>query len=167
MQENFHQYNLTRELASKYSHATYLASPTNEPDRQVVLTVFASSLFRFPRECEDLLQKVQRIKHCQHPHLVPILDMGIEEGQPFVVREYLPNGSLRSYLKEISPDRLQLKDALSMVLQVGQALVYVHEQNIVHGNINPENVLLDSNGQAVLTNFSLVERKDVILRDQI
>ena len=61
----------------------------------MVLTVFASSLFRFPHERENLLQKVQRIKDCQHPHLVPILDMGIEEGQPFVVREYLPNGSLR------------------------------------------------------------------------
>ena len=50
--------------------------------------------------------------------------------------------------------------------QVGQALVYAHEHHIVHGNIKPENILLDANGQAVLTDFALVERKDAIIRDQ-
>src|SRR6266480_4163321 len=112
MEARWSQYNLAAELAKKYSHVTYLASPTTEPERQVILTVYASSLFRFPRERENWLQKVQRIKDCQHRHLVPILDMGIEEGQPFVVREYLPNGSLHHCLKEISPDRLELREAL-------------------------------------------------------
>src|SRR5215475_8904522 len=106
MPEKFHQYNITETLSKKYSHATYLASPTSEPERQVVLTVFASSLFRFLHERENLLQRVQRIKQLQHPHLVPILDMGIEEEQPFVVREYLPDVSLRSRLKKLSPNRL-------------------------------------------------------------
>ena len=58
-----------------------------------------------------------------------------------------------SYLKQISPDRLELKDALTIVSQVGQALAYAHEHHIVHGNIKPENILLDDNGQAVLTDF--------------
>src|SRR5579872_2098041 len=100
MQEKFHQYDLTTELAKKHSHATYLASPTDEPEHQVVLTVFSASLFHFPHERENLLQKAQRIKQLQHPHLLPILDMGIEEEQPFVMREYLPKGSLRSHLKQ-------------------------------------------------------------------
>ncbi len=166
MPEKFDQYYLTETLSKKYSHTTYLASPIDEPERQVVLIVFALSLFRFPHERESLLQKVQRIKQLRHPRLVPILDLGIEEEQPFVVREYLPNGSLRSGLKKISPNHLLLRDALSMVSEVGEALVYVHEQNIIHGNIKPENILLDNNGQAVLTDFHLVDRKDAIVRDQ-
>jgi hypothetical protein len=84
MQGMFYQYNLTTELAKKYSHSTYLASPTNEPESQIVLSVFATSLFRFPHERENLLQKAQRIKQLQYQHLVPILDMGIEEEQFFV-----------------------------------------------------------------------------------
>src|SRR5690242_9709125 len=92
MQKNFRQYSLIRELAKKHSHSSYLASPINQPERQVVLTIFAASLFRSSHERESLLQKAQRIKELQHPHLLPILDMGIEEEQPFVVREYLPNG---------------------------------------------------------------------------
>src|SRR6266480_6356747 len=100
MPEKFHQYYLTETLSKKYSHMTYLASPINpqrghgEPERQVILTVFASSLFRFPHERENLLQKAQRIKQLRHPHLVSILNVGIEEEQPFVVRAYLPNSSL-------------------------------------------------------------------------
>ena len=172
MQKKWSQYHLTRELSKKHSHSTYLASPINsqrghgEPERQVVLTVFASSLFCLPHECENLLQKAQRIKELQHAHLLPILDMGTEKGQPFVVREYLSTGSLRSYLKKLSADRLELGNALTIVSQVGQALVYAHEHNIIHGQVKPENILLDANGQAILTDFSLIDSKDAIIRDQ-
>src|SRR5882757_6144729 len=130
MQKIFRQYNLTTELAQKYSHSTYLASVTDEPEHQVILTVFASPLFRFPHERENLLQKAQRIKGLQHPHVAPILDIGIEQEQPFVVREYWPNDSLRSHLKKLSSRRLELGEALTIVSQVGQALVYAHERNI-------------------------------------
>ncbi|HEX3643038.1 MAG TPA: serine/threonine-protein kinase, partial [Ktedonobacteraceae bacterium] len=50
--------------------------------------------------------------------------------------------------------------------QVGQALAYAHKHYILHGNIRPENILFNANGEAVLTDFSLVDRKDAILRDQ-
>ena len=166
MQERFHQYDLTTQLARKHSHTTYLASPTYEPEHQVVLIVFSPSLFHFPRERENLLQKAQRMKQLQHPHLAPILDIGIEKEQLFVVREYLPNGSLRSRLKKIAPDRLELEDALTIVLRVGEALVYLHEHHTVHGNIKPENVLFGANGQIFLTDFLLIARNDAIIRDQ-
>jgi len=166
MQEQFNRYNLTAELAKKHSHVTYLASPASDPEHQVVLTVFASSLFHFSHDRENLLQKVQRIKQLQHSHLVPILDMGIEKEQPFVVREYLPNGSLRSRLKKISPRQLELGDTLTIVSQIGEALVYAHEHNIIHGNIKPENILFGANGHIFLTDFHLVARNDAIIRDQ-
>ena len=166
MQKKFHQYYLSAELAKKYSHSTYLASPANEPEHQVVLIVFASSFFQFPQERAKLVLKAKSIKKLQHPHLVPILDMGIEQEQSFVVREYLPNGSLRSRLKNISSDHLTLREALSIVSQVGQALAYAHEQNIFHGNMKPENILFDADDQAVLTDFNLVNRNDALIRDQ-
>ncbi len=166
MQKKCSQYDLTRELSSKYSHTTYLASPVGEPERQVVLTLFASSLLRFPHEREKLLQKARSLKELQHRHLVPILDAGIAEDRLFVVREYLPKGSLRHRLKKLAPERLELGEALSIVAQVGEALLYAHQHHIVHGNIKPENILLDANGQAFLTDFSLVDRKDAMIRDQ-
>jgi serine/threonine protein kinase len=167
MQKKFRQYNLTKKLAKKYSHSTYLASPSNEPERQVILTVFTSSRLALPHECENLLQKAQCIKELQHPHLVSIVDMGIEQGQPFVVRDYLPKGSLRNRLELLSPQSLELSEALSLVLQVGQALAAAHEHGIFHGNIKPENILFDIHDQVVLADFALVSDMGVIIRDHI
>jgi serine/threonine protein kinase len=124
-------------------------------DGNYAIIRFASSLFSFPHERENLLQRAQRIKDCQHPHLVRILDMGIEEEQAFVVQQYLPNESLRSHLKKLSPHGLELRDALTLISQVGEALAYAHQHHIVHGKIKPENILFESNGQAVLTDFKL------------
>jgi serine/threonine protein kinase len=166
MQGKLHQYHLIRALAKKYSHVTYLASLTDEPEHQVILKIFTSSLFRFPHEREKLLSKALRIKKLHHPHLVPILDTGIEQDQPFVVREYLPNGSLRSHLRKLSSHPLELGEALSIVSQVGSALAYAHEHNIVHGSLHPENILLDGSGQAVLTDFNLTNKNDALIRDQ-
>ncbi|HEY4032773.1 MAG TPA: serine/threonine-protein kinase, partial [Ktedonobacteraceae bacterium] len=166
MQRQFHQYNLHATLAKKYSHTTYLASPINAPERQVILTMFVSSLLRNPHEQKSFLRKARHIKELQHPHLMPILDIGVEEEQPFIVREYLPNGSLRGHMKQIPPGRLELKEALTIVSQVGEALAYAHEHDIIHGNIKPENILFGANEKILLTDFHLIARADAILRDQ-
>jgi serine/threonine protein kinase len=166
LQGTFHQYHLTRALTIKHSHTTYLASPSNDPERQVLLTVFAASLFPFPHDREKLLQKAQEIKALEHPYLLPILDLGIEEGQPFIVREYLPQGSLRSRLLKLHPGRLSLREALTIVLQVGEALVYAHTCQVLHRNLKLGNILFDAHGHALLTDFSLVTGTDAIIRDQ-
>ena len=164
--EHFRQYHLTKILRKKYSHTTYLASLTNEPEHQVVLIMFTSSLFHLPRERELWLAHAEYIKQLQYPHLLPLLDMGIEEEQPFAVREYLPHSSLRDRLKQVTSHRLELQEALALVSEIGQVLVYAHEHNSIHGNIKPENILFDANGHALLTDFSLANRRDALIRDQ-
>jgi serine/threonine protein kinase len=172
MQGKLHQYHLSSELAKKHSHVTYLASVIDpqrghaEPEHHVIVKLFASSLLRFPSEREKLLSKAQRLKELDHPHLVPLLDMGIQQDQPFVVREYVPTGSLRSHLRKPSPHPLQLREALSIVSQVGSALAYAHEHQMVHGNLHPDNILLDGGGQALLTDFHLTNKNDALIRDQ-
>jgi serine/threonine protein kinase len=166
MQGKLHQYKIIKDLAKKYFHATYLAAPTDEPERKVVLVAFTSSLFSSPHERETVLEKAQALKKLQHPHLLPLLDMGIANEKPFVVREYLPSQSLRRRIKQLAPQRLELHDALHIVLQVGEALACAHVHTLFHGNIKPENILLDAHGQALLTDFTLLNRTDAVIRDQ-
>jgi serine/threonine protein kinase len=167
MQGKSYHYNLTTTLAKKYSHSTYLASSLEESEQQVVVITFSPSLCSSLHKRKAFLQKAQRLKELQHSHILPLLDAGIEGGRPFVVRNYLPNGSLRSYLKQHSPKQLEPSEALNIILQVGEALTCAHQQNIFHGNLKPENILFDANGKALLTDFTLVSSADVMVRDQI
>ena len=167
MHQKLNQYKLVMKLAEKYSHSTYLASPINEPECQLVLTLFPLSRCSSPYERENLFRKAQSIKKLQHKHLVPILNIGVEEEQLFVVREYLPYSSLRSRLKRVSPRGLELRNALNLLLQVGEALVYAHGLQIFHSNLKPENIFFDANGQAILTDFNFISEHDVFIRDHI
>src|SRR5215813_6913367 len=166
MQGKLQHYNLTTPLAKKYSHSTYLASSFDEPEQQVVVIVFSSSLFSSLREHRAFLQKALLIKELQHPHILPILNVGVKAGEPFVVRSYLSDWSLRNYLKQLSTEQLEPYDALNIVLQVGEALAYAHQQNIFHGSLKPENILFDAHGKALLTDFTLVSGADAMVRDQ-
>src|SRR5437763_11876772 len=87
-------------------------------------------------------EEARFIAHLKHPHIIPILDFGIENNLPFLVMEYAQNGTLRQrHAEDIAvPSTL----ILSYVKQVASALQYAHNQNIIHRDIKPENMLINS-----------------------
>src|SRR5947209_16568160 len=74
---------------------------------------------------------------------------------PYVVTEYMFNGSLRDYFEEQSSLLVPLQETMYILLQVGQALNYAHQRNIIHGNLKPENILFNEQGKALLTDFRI------------
>ncbi len=77
---------------------------------------------------------------------------------PFFTMEYVPGGTLRERLEEIS--RLSKEEALALIKEIGAALTYAHKQGIIHRDVNPNNILLDFNEQPtrpILTDFGLVK----------
>src|SRR3954454_15863977 len=89
-----------------------------------------------------------------HPNIVTVLDAGVVDGHPFVVMELVDGQSLRSRLNERGP--LPIADAHRIASQLAEALVVAHRQRVIHGDIRPENVLLDEHGNAKLTDFGFV-----------
>jgi serine/threonine-protein kinase len=89
-----------------------------------------------------------------HPNIATVLDAGIVDGRPFVVMELVEGQSLRSRLNERGP--LSVEDSQRLALQLAEALVVAHRQRVIHGDIRPENVLLDAHGNARLTDFGFV-----------
>jgi len=106
---------------------------------------------------EGFFQEAELLELLKHPHILPILDVGIQDGFPYLVTEYCPEGSLHRRLKRQRPNPLQLEEAITILTQVGQALQYVHEQNVVHRDLKPENILFNSQGEALLADFGIAK----------
>jgi predicted ATPase/class 3 adenylate cyclase len=105
------------------------------------------------REVEGFLAEARTLAHLRHPHIVRVLDFGVQEATPFLVMEHAPGGSLR----QLHPKgmRLPLETVISYVQQVAAALHYAHEQRLVHRDLKPENLLLGHDQQVWLSDFGL------------
>ncbi len=104
----------------------------------------------------EFLQEAQFLYDLTHPHILPILDVGIyEKNIPYLVVEYCPNGSLKQYLQRKHPGLLSVEEAVSMLIKIGQALHHAHQHNIVHRDLKPANILFNAKGETVLTDFGI------------
>ncbi len=115
---------------------------------------------------DDFLHEARIIAHLHHPHIVRVLDFGVEGNMPFLVMDYATNGTLR----QCYPKGTYLPPAtiISYVKQIAQALQYAHDRKVVHRDVKPENMLLDINSQLLLSDFgiSAIEQNTTTLLTQ-
>jgi predicted ATPase/serine/threonine protein kinase/DNA-binding CsgD family transcriptional regulator len=101
----------------------------------------------------NFIHEARVIAHLRHPHIVQILDFGVEDSTPFLVMEYAPNGSLRQ--RHQQGTRLALETILPYVRQIADALQFAHDQKLIHRDIKPENMLLGRNNEVLLSDFGI------------
>jgi predicted ATPase/serine/threonine protein kinase/DNA-binding CsgD family transcriptional regulator len=99
------------------------------------------------------LQEAQTLVRLSHPHIVRVLDFAVQDGTPFLVMEYAPNGTLRQ--RHPKGTRLSPEMIVSYVQQVASALQYAHDQHLVHRDVKPENMLLGPRDEILLSDFGL------------
>lgn len=104
-------------------------------------------------EMEHFRTEARTIAHLEHPHIVRILDFGVEGKNPFLVMSYAPNGSLRQRHRKGSV--LPLDTIVSYVRQVADALQYAHDEKVTHRDIKPENMLLGRSNEVLLSDFGI------------
>lgn len=102
---------------------------------------------------KDFLQEARTLAHLEHPHIVRVLDFGLEESVPFLVMHYAPNGSLRQLHPRGS--RLSLVDVVTYTQEIVAALHYIHEQKLIHRDVKPENMLVGRNQELLLGDFGV------------
>jgi serine/threonine protein kinase len=88
-----------------------------------------------------------------HPNIVTVHDIGDEDGQPYIVSQYMVGGTLDDLLRRSPDRRLPLEDSLRIAEQVCGALEYAHAVGIIHRDVKPANVFLTHDGQAKLGDF--------------
>lgn len=105
----------------------------------------------------QLLREAQLASSLVHPHIVSVFDHFIEDGDGYIVMEWLDGQTLREWLQ--SENRLSLAKIKQIMAQVGDALQYAHRQGVVHRDIKPENIIYD-NGQATVLDFGIAHTND-------
>ncbi len=103
---------------------------------------------------EQFRNEARTIASLLHPNIIRVLDFGLEDGIPFLVMDYAPNGTLRQrYPKGV---QLHLVTIVSYIKQVASALQYAHDRKLIHRDVKPENMLLGRNNEVLLSDFGLV-----------
>jgi serine/threonine protein kinase/outer membrane protein assembly factor BamB len=134
----------------------YLAEHVHQHTR-VALKIFN---VRFDEEMlENFLNEARTLFLLKHASIVPLLDFGLDKEPdpqkktPFLVMEYAPNGTLRQ--RHRSRDRVGLDRVVSYVQQMASALQYAHDQRLIHRDVKPQNMLIGSQGQVLLSDFGV------------
>jgi predicted ATPase/serine/threonine protein kinase/DNA-binding CsgD family transcriptional regulator len=118
---------------------------------QAAIKVLHSQFTR--EEKEQFYTEARTLARLIHPHIIRIHDFAVEDGIPFLVMDYAPNGSLRQ--RHPRGTRVPLATIVSYVKQVADALDYIHEQKLIHRDVKPENMLLGRNNEVLLTEFDI------------
>ncbi len=147
------QYVVEKKIGEGGMGAVYLA---DQPSihRRVVLKVLSTGLAGDREMLERFKREVDIIAQLEHPHILPVYDFGVIEGDPYIVMRYMGGGSLHDHLKQRSLGRDEL---LGILDHVAEALDYAHERDIIHRDLKPGNVLLDDSLNGYLADFGLAK----------
>lgn len=147
----FGRYQVHRTLGQGGFGAVFLAHDS-QLDRLVTIKVLHSRAGANERDDETAVQEARRLAQLRHPGIVAIHDVGVHEGQYFLVAEYLEGPDLARSLRERRPS---WAEAATVVASVADALAYAHARLIVHRDVKPANILLSAESSPVLVDFGL------------
>ena len=103
-------------------------------------------------DTEHFRKEARTIARLVHPHIVRVLEYGVEGTTPFLVVDYAPNGSLRTRHLRVP---LPVSTVVGYVTQIADALQYAHDQKVIHRDIKPENMLLGRRNEVLLSDFGI------------
>ncbi|WGV28600.1 serine/threonine protein kinase [Halotia branconii] len=158
------RYEIKEELGQERFAITYLAKDRGDKDKDVVIkTLDPNSLNQLSQEERDRLKsgfadEARKLEKCKHPNIVSVTNDTFEEGDlKCMVMEYIPGDNLAKIVqvRRFLPE----KEALNYIQQIGKALIAVHQQEFLHRDVKPENIILRAGTyQVVLINFDLARK---------
>src|SRR5499427_6821692 len=150
------RYRVERVLGRGGFGLVYLAHD-DQLQRRVAIKVPHARLVAQTTDAEAYLTEACTVANLDHPHIVPVFDVGSTEQLPCsIVSKYIDGTDLAARLKQ---SRLALHEAVELVATVAEALHHAHKQGLVHRDIKPGNILLDRSGKPFVTDFGLALRE--------
>jgi len=124
-----------------------------ELDRPVAIKVPRPERVSQLEDIEAYVNEARILANLDHPHIVPVHDVGrTDDGLCYVVSKLIEGSDLATKIKESRPG---FRDSAELVATIAEALNYAHTRGLVHRDIKPGNILIDASGNAFLADFGL------------
>jgi eukaryotic-like serine/threonine-protein kinase len=106
--------------------------------------ILGKSLNRFKAEARSLAR-------LHHPNIATVIDYGGQDGSPYLIMPYMSGGTLKQKIKKPMPWR----EAVNILISVGKALHFIHQNGIIHRDLKPSNILFTEDKEPILTDFGI------------
>src|SRR4249919_3428770 len=146
------RYKLEAKLGSGGMSTVYLANDATL-DRAVAVKVMHREMSEQPDQLERFRQEARAVAKLSHPNVVAVIDAGEDGGHPYIVFEYVEGETLKQRIARLGA--LDTQEALAYAIEIARGLTVAHARNMVHRDIKPQNVLIDAEGRAKLTDFGI------------
>ena len=128
-------------------------------ERTVALKILHEQFTRDDAYVERFRREARAVAQLAHPNIVTVIDRGEQDGRQFIVFEYVDGMNLKELLDQEGP--FEPREAIELALQVARGLSFAHENGLVHRDVKPQNVLIDGDGRAKVTDFGIAHALDV------
>jgi eukaryotic-like serine/threonine-protein kinase len=146
------RFRLEEQIGSGGMSTVYRAfDPTLE--RWVAIKLMHRDISTDPDQLERFRREARAVARLSHPHVVTVIDFGEDSGTPYIVFELVEGETLKERIQRLG--RLPVDEAVAYAIEIGRALSAAHAERLVHRDIKPQNVLIDSNGRAKVTDFGI------------
>ena len=146
------RYRLEAKLGSGGMSTVYLARDETL-DRPVAVKVMHREMSEQADQLERFRQEARAVAKLSHPNVVSVIDAGEDGGHPYIVFEYVKGETLKQRIGRVGA--LDTQEAIAYAIEVARGLSVAHARNMVHRDIKPQNVLIDEEGRAKLTDFGI------------
>ncbi len=146
------RYRLEAKLGSGGMSTVYLARDETL-DRPVAVKVMHREMSEQPDQLERFRQEARAVAKLSHPNVVSVIDAGEDSGYPYIVFEYVEGETLKQRIARVGA--LDTQEAIAYAIEIARGLTVAHARNMVHRDIKPQNILIDSEGRAKLTDFGI------------
>jgi eukaryotic-like serine/threonine-protein kinase len=128
-------------------------------ERNVALKVLHQHYTEDDQYVERFRREARAVAQLSHPNIVTVIDRGVDAGRQFIVFELVEGRTLKEVLDE--EGRLPVRRALEIAVQIARGLAFAHEHGLVHRDVKPQNVILNGDGRAKVTDFGIARSLDV------